>query len=39
MYINSVGLIYLIVYLLMNFPASYIIDKKGLRLGVKTNNY
>lgn len=32
--VNSVAMIFLLVYTLMNFPANYLVDLKGLRIGV-----
>lgn len=32
--VNSVAMVYLLLYTLLNFPANYIIDTRGLKLGV-----
>lgn len=32
--VNTISLVYMGVYLIMNFPSNYIIDKYGCRVGV-----
>lgn len=36
--VNSVAMIFLLVYTIMNFPANYIVDSRGLRIGVPSIN-
>jgi fucose permease len=37
--INIISMIYLLAYAVMNFPANYFIDGKGLRVGVMGSLY
>ncbi len=34
--VNTISLVYMSVYLLVNFPSNYIIDKYGCRTGVNS---
>jgi fucose permease len=36
--VNSIAMIFLFLYTIMNFPANYIIDTRGLRIGVLFTN-
>jgi fucose permease len=37
--VNTISLVYMGVYLIMNFPSNYIIDRYGCRFAVKTRNF